>query len=195
MAVLVRALTLGMGVVEILRMAFAVVDVALGKVVPLVERALVAQDRADDVVASLVQRVLAFEYLPTRGHDAFECNATAFIVQTPTSQISTFDTSTTPFVFNDVGAAIGSGTGPLGYNVRDGLLYGVRMGGAPTATRELFTFDSQGRINLPDHLREFAGLDKDATLIGAANHIAIFPAEVHSPEAALDALIDVSDLL
>jgi DNA-binding transcriptional regulator/RsmH inhibitor MraZ len=57
------------------------------------------------------------------------------------------------------------------------------------------SIDSQGRINLPDHLRAYANLGKDATLIGAANHIAIFPAEVHSPEAALDDLIDVSDLL
>ena len=57
------------------------------------------------------------------------------------------------------------------------------------------SIDSQGRINLPEHLRTFAGLDKDATLIGAANHIAVFPAEVHSPEAALDELIDISDLL
>lgn len=57
------------------------------------------------------------------------------------------------------------------------------------------SIDSQGRINLPDHLRAYAGLNKDATLIGAANHIAVFPAEVHSPEAALDDLIDVSDLL
>ena len=57
------------------------------------------------------------------------------------------------------------------------------------------SIDAQGRINLPEHLREFAAIDKDATLIGAANHIAIFPAEVHSPEAALGELIDVSDLL
>lgn len=57
------------------------------------------------------------------------------------------------------------------------------------------SIDSQGRINLPDHLRSFANLDKDATLIGAANHIAIFPADVHSPEAALEDLIDISDLL
>lgn len=57
------------------------------------------------------------------------------------------------------------------------------------------SIDSQGRIILPEHLRTFAGLDKDATLIGAANHVAIFPAEVHSPEAALDDLIDISDLL
>jgi len=57
------------------------------------------------------------------------------------------------------------------------------------------SIDSQGRINLPEHLRDFANIEKDATLIGAANHIAIFPAEVHSPEAALDDLIDVSDLL
>jgi len=57
------------------------------------------------------------------------------------------------------------------------------------------SIDSQGRINLPDHLRDFASIDKDATLIGAANHIAVFPADVHSPEAALADLIDVSDLL
>lgn len=57
------------------------------------------------------------------------------------------------------------------------------------------SIDSQGRINLPDHLRDFANIDKDATLIGAANHIAVFPADVHSPEAALADLIDVSDLL
>jgi len=57
------------------------------------------------------------------------------------------------------------------------------------------TIDAQGRINLPDHLRTFANIEKDATLIGAANHIAIFPAAVHSPEAALDDLIDISDLL
>ena len=57
------------------------------------------------------------------------------------------------------------------------------------------SIDSQGRINLPEHLRNFANLDKDATLIGAANHIAVFPADVHSPEAALDDLIDISDLL
>ncbi|MEM7094366.1 MAG: hypothetical protein AAF567_15300 [Actinomycetota bacterium] len=55
--------------------------------------------------------------------------------------------------------------------------------------------DGQGRINLPEHLRSYANLDKDATLIGAANHIAVFPADVHSPEAALDDLIDISDLL
>jgi len=55
--------------------------------------------------------------------------------------------------------------------------------------------DSQGRIKLPDHLRAYAGIDKDATLIGVANHIAIFAADVHSPEAALDELIDISDLL
>ena len=57
------------------------------------------------------------------------------------------------------------------------------------------TIDAQGRINLPEHLRTFAAIDKDATLIGAANHIAVFPADVHSPEAALDDLIDISDLL
>ena len=57
------------------------------------------------------------------------------------------------------------------------------------------SIDAQGRINLPEHLRDFASIDKDATLIGAANHIAVFPAETHSPEAALDDLIDVSDLL
>ena len=57
------------------------------------------------------------------------------------------------------------------------------------------TIDAQGRINLPELLRDFAGIDKDATLIGVANHIAVFPAEVHSPESALDDLLDVSDLL
>ena len=57
------------------------------------------------------------------------------------------------------------------------------------------SIDAQGRINLPDHLLAFAGIDKDATLIGAANHVAVFPAEIHSPEAALEDLIDVSDLL
>jgi len=57
------------------------------------------------------------------------------------------------------------------------------------------TIDSQGRINVPEHLRTFAGLAKDATLIGAANHIAIFAAEVRSPEAALDDLPDISGLL
>ena len=57
------------------------------------------------------------------------------------------------------------------------------------------SIDSQGRINLPEHLRSYANLEKDATLIGAANHIAIFPADVHSPEAALEDLIDISDLL
>lgn len=57
------------------------------------------------------------------------------------------------------------------------------------------SIDAQGRINLPEHLRSFANIDKDATLIGAANHIAVFPAEVHNPETALDDLIDISDLL
>lgn len=57
------------------------------------------------------------------------------------------------------------------------------------------SIDAQGRINLPEHLRNYASIEKDATLIGAANHIAIFPADVHSPEAALDDLIDISDLL
>ena len=57
------------------------------------------------------------------------------------------------------------------------------------------SIDSQGRINLPEHLRSYANLEKDATLIGAANHIAIFPADVYSPEAALEDLIDISDLL
>lgn len=57
------------------------------------------------------------------------------------------------------------------------------------------SIDSQGRINIPDHLRAYAGIEKDATLIGVANHIAVFAADVHSPEAALDELIDISDLL
>lgn len=57
------------------------------------------------------------------------------------------------------------------------------------------SIDSQGRILVPDQLREFANLDKDATLIGVDSHIAIFPADVHSPESALDDLIDISDLL
>ena len=57
------------------------------------------------------------------------------------------------------------------------------------------SIDAQGRINLPEHLRSFANIDRDATLIGAANHVAVFPATEFSPESALEELIDVSDLL
>ena len=57
------------------------------------------------------------------------------------------------------------------------------------------TVDAQGRINLPEHLRAFANIDRDATLIGVANHVAVFPATDYSPATALDELIDISDLL
>ncbi len=55
--------------------------------------------------------------------------------------------------------------------------------------------DSQGRINVPDRLRTWADLDKDATIVGVANHLAVFAAEVTSPDAALDELPDISNLL
>ena len=72
-----------------------------------------------------------------------------------------------------------------------------RNANSPTSWRRFHNHRSMLRVESisPSTFGLFASIDKDATLIGAANHIAVFPAETHSPEAALDDLIDVSDLL
>lgn len=57
------------------------------------------------------------------------------------------------------------------------------------------TIDSQGRILLSDHLREYASLDKDAFIIGTGNHISIFAAEQYNPEVSLANVPDLSELL
>ena len=38
--------------------------------------------------------------------------------------------------------------------------------------------DKQGRVLIPSKLREFAGLDKDVVLVGAASHIEIWSQEL-----------------
>lgn len=44
--------------------------------------------------------------------------------------------------------------------------------------------DSQGRITIPQRLREFAGLDRDAALIGAIDRIEIWNADRWNDQAA-----------
>lgn len=46
--------------------------------------------------------------------------------------------------------------------------------------------DKQGRILLPNVLREFAGLDKDAVLIGVASRVEIWSKERWDGEASYD---------
>lgn len=55
--------------------------------------------------------------------------------------------------------------------------------------------DKQGRINIPPHLREYAGLNKDITIIGASTRAEIWSAERWAeslmgltPEAIADAM-------
>jgi MraZ protein len=44
--------------------------------------------------------------------------------------------------------------------------------------------DKQGRIQLPEKLRQFAGLDKDVVVVGALDHIEIWSTDAWSAEAA-----------
>lgn len=44
--------------------------------------------------------------------------------------------------------------------------------------------DKQGRISIPAHLREYAGLDRDVTITGAGNHLEVWDS------AAWSAFID-----
>ena len=39
------------------------------------------------------------------------------------------------------------------------------------------TLDRQGRVQIPEGLRTFAGLEKDLTIVGVANHIEIWATE------------------
>lgn len=55
--------------------------------------------------------------------------------------------------------------------------------------------DSQGRISLPEHLRDFANLEKDVTLIGFGGYIQIFPQEAYDPVASPEHVADVSGIL
>lgn len=53
--------------------------------------------------------------------------------------------------------------------------------------------DKQGRILLPPHLREFAGLEKDVVLIGISNRIEIWSKDKWEEEAAFDDMDDIAE--
>ena len=59
--------------------------------------------------------------------------------------------------------------------------------------------DSQGRVLLPKPLRDFAGLDKNATIVGAGVFVQIWDSEEYAPIAAREStpenLADVLDEL
>lgn len=46
------------------------------------------------------------------------------------------------------------------------------------------TLDKQGRMQLPEPLRSYAGLEKDVTVVGVADRIEIWAAEAWQAEAA-----------
>lgn len=46
-----------------------------------------------------------------------------------------------------------------------------------TNNAEVLKLDSQGRINIPQHLLEFAGVGKDVVIAGALNHLEIWSLE------------------
>lgn len=55
--------------------------------------------------------------------------------------------------------------------------------------------DSQGRINLPTHMLEWASLKRDVSLVGSGTYISILPADQLSPESALQDLPAVSEFM
>ena len=50
--------------------------------------------------------------------------------------------------------------------------------------------DSQGRILLPQDLRNMVGLDKDVTVVGAGNHAEIWDAAVYAEKNAKEGTLD-----
>ena len=68
--------------------------------------------------------------------------------------------------------------------VANRLTQKIREGGAPQEARRAFAAnahevspDSQGRITIPQRLREFARLERDVVVIGAIDRIEIWSAE------------------
>lgn len=55
--------------------------------------------------------------------------------------------------------------------------------------------DSQGRVTLPEHLRVFAKLEKDVTLIGWGGYIQVFPQEAYDTSVMPENVADVSGIL
>ncbi|MCH7760776.1 division/cell wall cluster transcriptional repressor MraZ [candidate division TA06 bacterium] len=52
-----------------------------------------------------------------------------------------------------------------------------------TANAERLEVDNQGRIKIPQHLLEYAGLKKEATIIGALDRIEIWDPETYKANA------------
>ena len=46
--------------------------------------------------------------------------------------------------------------------------------------------DAQGRILLPQYLRDFAGLDRDVTVVGCTNHAEFWDSQTWSPVCAVE---------
>lgn len=55
--------------------------------------------------------------------------------------------------------------------------------------------DSQGRVTLPEHLRTFAKLEKDVTLICWGGYIQIFPQSAYDTTVMPENVADVSGIL
>jgi MraZ protein len=55
--------------------------------------------------------------------------------------------------------------------------------------------DKQGRVTIPAHLREYAGLDRDAVVIGASNRVEIWDQQAWESYLATheDAFADIEE--
>ena len=53
--------------------------------------------------------------------------------------------------------------------------------------------DKQGRILLPQVLREFAGLDKDVTLVGAASRVEIWDRKLWETNSTFENMDDIAE--
>jgi hypothetical protein len=79
------------------------------------------------------------------------------------------------------------GSATLTYFVHDGWNVVAEDAGSPGSTAHAHEVrpDSQGRITIPQRLREFASLDKEAVVIGAFGRIEVWNAGRWNDQASL----------
>ena len=57
------------------------------------------------------------------------------------------------------------------------------------------TVDAQGRINIAQNLREYAGIDKNAVILGLGSYLEIWSEEAWKAESELESSAEIEDLM
>ena len=57
------------------------------------------------------------------------------------------------------------------------------------------TVDAQGRINIVQNLRDYAGIDKNAVILGLGSYLEIWSEEAWKTESELESSEEIEDLM